>query len=376
MLILALALGWAGMYIGLQSFYYYHWVRTSSISHQTSHQPSRGASIVMVVHNEAESIAATLTGLLHQQYPTSLFEIILVDDHSDDQTAAIVQTPIFDRVRYFSLSDHPAFIHPPAYKKSGINLGVTKALFDTIIVTDADCTHHPVWLASVMQQFDNTGVVFQASPVILSPSTSMIGKMQEVEQLILMLVTGAGIRSGLHDLANGANMAFDKKAFERVGGYEGNLEYASGDDLFLIEKMRAAYPDRIDFFGSLQGVVYTGAKKNWRDLLRQRLRWAGKNKGLQRKTILNIWRGIGLYHVIMLGLLLSAICSLITWWPLMIMLIAKWIADYLLIRSAASFFGRSSLLRFFIPLQVMYTGYILLLGWSLTTGRQADWQRK
>lgn len=60
--------------------------------------------------------------------------------------------------------------------------------------------------------------------------------MQEVEQITLMLITGAGITSRIHDIANGANMAFRKSAFRDVNGYEGNMQYASGDDMFLIEK--------------------------------------------------------------------------------------------------------------------------------------------
>ena len=203
----------------------------------------------------------------------------------------------------------------------------------------------------------------------------MLEKMQEMEQLILMLITGSGITSGLHDLASGANMAFKKSAFLAVKGYEGNEQYASGDDMFLIEKMRKAFPGEIGFVKSLDATIYTPGKKSWSSLFSQRLRWAGKNKGLENKTINRIWFFVGLYHVVLILSLLAALFHFISPWPFITLLCVKWTVDYMLVATSAAFFKKTYLLKYFVPLQILYTYYVLSLGVMLMIGKKGDWQR-
>jgi hypothetical protein len=238
----------------------------------------------------------------------------------------------------------------------------------------ADCMHEGNWLRTIMYAFQHDAAVFMTAPVLLSPGKSMLEKMQETEQLTLMLITGAGITSALHDLANGANMAFRKSAFAQVNGYQGNEQYASGDDMFLIEKMRAAFPDKISFVKSTDATVYTSGKKDWASLLKQRLRWAGKNKGLGNKTINRIWVFVGAYQILLVVLLLTAIFHYTSSWPILIVFCAKWTADYMLIATAAAFFKRTSVLRYFVPLQFYYTYYILRLGLMMILGKKGDWE--
>ncbi len=375
MIILWIALGFSLVYLLLQINYLYNWYITPKVEVPANFIPTEGVTIVIVVHNEERSIGACLQGILSQNYPEHLFEIIVIDDDSTDATSAIVNGFDHDIISQYQLSDFPEYIKAPAYKKSGITLAVDKAKFDTIMITDGDCTHPKDWIRTLIYTFHQNKVVFLTAPVILMPGRTMLEKMQEVEQLTLMLITGAGITSRIHDLANGANMAFRKSTFRDVNGYEGNMQYASGDDMFLIEKMRLAFPDNICFVKSLEATVYTTGKKDWASLIKQRLRWAGKNKGLQRKAISRIWMFVGAYHLLFALSLIGSLTGIVSPLPFIVLFIIIWFSNFLVISTASAFFQRTSLLKSFVPLQFLYTFYILRLGLMMAIGKKGDWAR-
>lgn len=369
-----MAWGFAALYMGLQGYYLYHWIKSPVYKPTIKAEIKTGASVIIIARNESGSIQACLKSLLHQSFPKELYEIIIIDDHSNDDTIDKIRELQNGQIQCFRLRDYPEYIYEPAYKKSGITLGIDKSRFETIIVTDADCLFGEDWLHTTLDSFLHSNSVFQTGPVILSKGDTLLEKMQEAEQLTLMLITGAGISSGLHDIASGANMVFSKDAFRKVKGYQGNYHYASGDDMFLIEKMRTAFPTQISFLKSAQAAVYTGSKKTWDSLIQQRLRWAGKNKGLDRRVIKNLWSFVGLYHLFLILTFATAVFALTPWKPFLILLVGKWLADYFVINSAAAFFHRSDLVRLFVPLQTMYFGYIIRLSLAMGLGKKGDWR--
>jgi glycosyltransferase involved in cell wall biosynthesis len=374
MLAIWIALGLSSVYLFLEVYYLLQWNQLEEIQVPATFEGTSNVTIVIVAHNEAESIGPCIQDLLAQEYPQPLFKISIIDDHSTDQTKEEILKIPDDRVTYFSLRDFAEFIHPPAFKKSGIALAVHKSESSYIVVTDADCQHPKQWLRTILFQLEENKACFQTAPVLLSGGTTLIEKMQELEQLVLMLITGAGIRSGLHDMANGANMAFTKEAFLDVNGFDGNYQYASGDDMFLIERMRLRYPTQISFAKSISAAVFTFPKKNWSDLLQQRIRWSGKNKGLAHKTIQNIWIFVGLVHVFLILFLILAALQLISWSPFFLLLISKWVADFLLMARASSFFKRTEVLSYFLPLQILYSYYVFGLGIAMISGKKGDWR--
>ncbi len=373
MLVIWIAWSFAILYACLQGYYLYHWHKTAEYSPSTDNKIFEKVSVVIIARNESAHIQACIKSILNQSLSNDFYEIIIIDDHSKDDTFEKVCEIANDQIQYFRLKDYPEYIYEPAYKKSGITLAVDQAKYNNIVVTDADCIHDKDWLDTTLRSFVANDLVFQTGPVILTNDNSLLEKMQEVEQLVLMLVSGAGITSGWHDIASGANMIFSKEAFKNVNGYESNYQYASGDDMFLIEKMRTAYPNQVSFLKSTHAVVRTDGKKTWNELIRQRLRWAGKNKGLKSKMIKNIWSFVGLYHFFLAITFVTAVFALTPWKPFLILLIIKWLADYFVINHAATFFKRADLVRLFVTLQILYFFYILRLSLAMLMGKREDW---
>ena len=312
MVILAVSILFAFTYLWLQLYYVFHWLKIPILTFPKNDQPARGVSIIVVAHNEETSINDCIKSILQQDYPPHHIDLIIIDDRSSDQTHSIVNNISHPSIRIFQLTDFPEFIHAPAFKKSGIELGVHLSKHDLIVVTDADCVHEPLWIKTILYTQESLDADFLTGPVLIKGKNSMLTKMQQKENLVLMLITAAGIKSHLHDIANGANMAFKKIAFQQTQPYKDNYEFPSGDDMFMIEKIRQ-HSDQISFIKSKHAVVITSGKGDWNSLIKQRIRWAGKNKGLQKQTISKVWAFVGLYHLVMLLLLLYGFFNHIAW---------------------------------------------------------------
>lgn len=370
---MSVAIVLAFIYVSLQIFYLYNWLKTSSTLVPKNYAPTTGLSVVVVAHNAGNTIEKCIQDILNQNYPPTLFEIIVVNDRSTDSTQDIIQKINQGQVRLINLADHPEFMHSPAFKKSGIELGVQHSLNDWIVVTDADCTYRRDWLRTIAYVKKSGDAVLITAPIQLEGMENFFAKMQQMETLAFMVITAAGIRSGLHTIANGANMSFSKIAFLQINGFEGNYHYASGDDMFLIEKMKKHFPGRIGFLKSPTAVVSTPAKKNWKSLIQQRLRWASKNKGLQSPVINMIWGFVGLYHIALVISLILPFITDISLMPFIILFVPKWILDFIIIQNASFFFNHKPFQGNTIVLQFLYTLYVLRLGWNMMLGRKGDW---
>src|SRR5689334_9563487 len=166
MIFLVIALLLAILYMAIQFQYIYYWKKIVPVSVPKEFIPSKAVSIIIVARNEGDTIANCLQGILSQNYPEHLFEIIVVDDHSEDDTVNKILSFKNDRVHLLRLSEYKEYIHPPAFKKSAITLGVSKATSAIILVTDSDCYHSPEWLTTVVFAMEQENAVFQASPVL------------------------------------------------------------------------------------------------------------------------------------------------------------------------------------------------------------------
>lgn len=92
-----------------------------------------------------QNIKACLDSIVAQSYPAHLFEVIVIDDHSEDDTAAIIKTYADKNVHLISLKDHVKD-RINSYKKKAIEIAVAQAKGTLIITTDADCILPKDWL--------------------------------------------------------------------------------------------------------------------------------------------------------------------------------------------------------------------------------------
>ncbi len=247
-------------------------------------------SVVIPARNEENNIGPCLDALLQQDYPAAVTEIIVADDHSTDQTAAMVRSR---GVKLLTMKPLPE--GTVAFKKAALTAAIASANGDTIISTDADCIAPPSWIRLLIHVKQTTNAVMVAGPVRMRYSKSFLSKFQSLDFAILQGITAASVHEGFHSMGNGANLAYAKEAFNAVGGFSGVDDIASGDDMLLMHKISKAFPGRIAYAFSPDAIIDTKPEADWKSFFRQRIRWASKATKYDDKRIFQVLL-LGLCH--------------------------------------------------------------------------------
>jgi len=353
-----LTLLYAGLLIAYR--YWYHQLRNfeplpaSHLSTTFTH-----FSIVIPARNESANIKACIDSILAQNYPINCFEVIVIDDFSEDDTAFIVSSmqALHENVRLLKLSDFFKQEEIQSFKKKAIEKAVVHAKGDWIITTDADCIVPPNWLSLYHQYIIKESPVFVAAPVMFIPEKTVLNTFQVLDFLALQGITAAAVGAGKHSMSNGANLAFEKSAFIAVGGYQGVDQIASGDDMFLMHKMKKTLSNRIGYLFHPDAIVLTKAMPYWKDLIMQRIRWSSKARFYDDESIFWVLLLVYLYNFVFLILLLSGQYQL-----LCISLAFKTFFELYFLDSVSRFFKLQPSLQYFILFQPLHIAYTIIAG--------------
>lgn len=320
-------------------------------------------SVVIAARNESGQITRLLKKLAKQDYPSDRLEVIIVDDHSRSSSFRAVDRMLrekgFQNFRVISLK----LLGLPGSKKNAISFGVMDANGELVLATDADCVPGKGWLRSYSRAFRASGATMLAGPVLLEPLKGFVGAFQELEFLSLVGSGAGAVAAGLPVFCNGANMAFKRLAFSEVRGYEGNEKYASGDDVFLLHKIKKRYgAGAIRFLDDRDAIIYTQGKDNWKEFLEQRIRWASKTRGYSDFFTKTLAVSVFSINLVMPVLLIAGIFK-----PLVLVFFAglfilKMMADLPILHGITGFAGRRKLLWGFLLFEVVYIPYVIYVG--------------
>lgn len=336
--------------------------------------PSTFTTVLVPARNEENNIVACLQSILNQNFSKEHFEIIVIDDHSEDETIKMVENLNSPQISVIKLSDYPE-IKGQHYKKTAINLGIEKAKGDLIITTDADCLASHDWLQLLVSFYEKKNAKFIAAPVNFHHEKNTFERFQSLDYVGMMGVTGAGIFSKKLSLCNGANLAYDKKSFLSVYGFGGIDKIASGDDVLLLEKFQKAFPDDIYFLKNSLVAIHTTAKPTLQSFINQRLRWAAKTSHYQNKNtvLLQTWVGAFSFGIVF-SLFLIPFLGIFAVRLFVYAIFFKTVIDYFYLRKMTSFFDRNDLMRHFIAAQVWHLLYIVLVGAGSFFVKKIKWK--
>jgi cellulose synthase/poly-beta-1,6-N-acetylglucosamine synthase-like glycosyltransferase len=342
-------------------------------------------SIIIPARNEDANIENCIQSILQNNYPTTLFEILVVDDHSEDNTANIVKKYEQQNVKLISLKD---FVKDKinSYKKKAIEVGIAQASGKLIITTDADCIVPNTWLQTIASFYEEKKTAFIAAPVLIDCGWSFIQIFQSMDFMTLQGITAAVVHKKQMTMCNGANMAYERAVFYEVGGFAGIDNIASGDDMLLMHKIYKQYPDRVLFLKSKEAIVKTAPVNTIKQFFNQRIRWASKADKYDDKRILPVLILVYFFNCLMLALPIVALfnnaqysmfnvqCSMLGFWLWMFLL--KTLAELFFLFPVASFFGKKSMLWFFPLLQPFHICYTILAGWLGKFGKYTWKERR
>jgi cellulose synthase/poly-beta-1,6-N-acetylglucosamine synthase-like glycosyltransferase len=328
--------------------------------------PRTKVSIIVAARDEEANINKTIDDLIAQQYPKALTEIIIIDDHSTDRTAEIVLNYADRNVKLIKLNEDRAL---NSYKKKAIQTAIGTCSGDLIITTDADCRMGPNWLGTIVNLYEEKNYKMISSPVAYFQEKSFFERLQSLEFLYLIGLGASTIGNKQPSTCNGANLAYEKKTFYEVGGFQGIDDLASGDDELLLHKIAAKYPDQIGFLKNREAIVYTHAKETLGAFIQQRKRWASKSTRYKNKAIIVLGVLIWIFNLSILanfiaGFFIPGFLA-ITFYQLLF----KMVLETLFLWDVTGFAKRRSLLILIPVLNVLHVIYMVYIGIAGNSGK-------
>jgi cellulose synthase/poly-beta-1,6-N-acetylglucosamine synthase-like glycosyltransferase len=321
-------------------------------------------SVIIPARNEEDNIAKCLQSVLHQTYPSNLFEVIVINDHSTDNTVPVIQQfqqqhPNLKLLHLHELVTDPAL---NSYKKKAIEQAIKISKGDWIVTTDADCIVTPRWLSMFASFINKTGALFVAAPVKFTNTGSFVSIFQCLDFITLQGITAASVSNSYHSMCNGANLAYNKQVFFEVGGFFGIDNIASGDDMLLMHKIYKKYRRQVKFLLSKDVIVETEPMPDWKSFFNQRIRWASKADKYEDKRIIFVLVSVYLFNGSFIALPFLAFWYPYVWIYWLALVAGKTIVELQFITPVARFFSEQKLLRWFPIMQPVHILYTVIAG--------------
>lgn len=302
--------------------------------------PKTKFSIIVPFRDEAENLPILLASLAKLNYPIELFEVILVDDFSEEEFSIPLSYRAQSRDNIQIINNIRVSNSP---KKDAIVAAMQIVNTDWIITTDADCTVNANWLLTLDNYIQLHDVAMIAGAVTYDCANSFLHHFQQLDLASLQGATigSFGINKGF--MCNGANFAYTKSYFQELNGFEGNDGIASGDDVFLLQKAIAKSTEKVHYLKTQNNIVITKSLNDWKSLFYQRVRWASKTSSYQS----TFGKGLGvLVFAGNLGLIVGVgywVLGVIPFQNIVLLFLLKFLVDTVLIYKANYFLTKTKI---------------------------------
>jgi cellulose synthase/poly-beta-1,6-N-acetylglucosamine synthase-like glycosyltransferase len=291
-------------------------------------EPKINISVIVAAKNEEQNTPALINSLSNQSYPPDLFEVIIIDDGSTDNT--------YDRAVELSKE----FQNYTAYKvltkkfpgkKGALQFGIEKAVNPFILITDADCKPEKNWIKSFALKFD-LGSEFIIGTAPFVQHKSFVNKISCFENLRTHLLTLGMANIGMPYSAAARSFGFKKESFEKLSGYMNTLDTISGDDDLLLREA-VKHKMKIDVVAEKDSFVYSEAPKSFSEYLSQKTRHikTSFHYVFIHKVFLAVW------HLINLFMLFSPVLMIISS-KFLLLFFVKIFGDIYLVSSTRKYF--------------------------------------
>jgi cellulose synthase/poly-beta-1,6-N-acetylglucosamine synthase-like glycosyltransferase len=304
-------------------------------------------SVVIAVRNEAKNLTALLNDLVAQDYPHNKLEVIVVDDRSTDNSWKIIQTFSRDYLNFkgIQITIKSKTMTP---KKFALTQGISTAIGEIILSTDGDCRVPATWVSSMTAKLgNNVGIVSGFSSIQTKHNYFHI--FQKIDFLALMISNAGALGAGFSWAGTGQNLAYKKKYFEKIDGFNPVSKSISGDDIYLIQSISKI--KKVAFNLDKKGAVSTLPVDSLSQFINQRIRWSSNATGqfFSRKWFLLFLSSVFLLNI---SILLQIIVGTFSMSLLMIIFI-KLIIDGLLM------FTGSRTLKMSVPIPMFIVWFII-----------------
>ena len=237
-------------------------------------------SVIIAARNEEDNLPLLLGDLIQQTIPDEKLEIIIANDRSTDNTVSIVESfvlryPFINLINILELSDH---MRP---KKYALTQAIKASKGEIIVSTDADCRVPKTWVLNMATSVKNSGAITVGFSKVACKN-HFFHQYQMIDFLGLMVINAGANGLGLNWGGSGQNLAYRKKDFNAIDGFEPVKDQTSGDDLYLVQKISKINP--AVFNVDPESFVSTLPVKSIGDFISQRTRWSSNSKAFAMET--------------------------------------------------------------------------------------------
>jgi len=317
-------------------------------------KPYEMVSVVVAVRNEEADILKLLHCLIQQDYPKSNFEVIIVNDHSEDKTQEIINS-------FISLNpggNIKLIVSKSEGKKNALSEGLAIARGGLILTTDGDCEMGPKWISRMVSYYQSAKPSLIIGPVVHTHKNGFLQQFYTLD-FVSLVASGAGSAGiGKPIMGNGANLAFERKGVPVVS--EGD-QHVSGDDVFLIQHLvKTKGAKSIHFIRDPEAIVNTRPPTSFKRFFNQRIRWASKAKSYNSRWAVLVALAVFLFNFLLVVTLLS---GLFTSWMVVIFglfILFKFLIDLPLLSEFTGFISNRKIMKFLPLFELIYPFYIVL----------------
>jgi len=371
---------------------------------RSAHGPSQVAecegkplfvSVIVAARNEEENLARCLKSLLDQTYPKELYEVILVDDNSTDNSVSIARSFARkdDRVKLLSTKKY----HNLTGKQHALDTGIRASKGRIILTTDADCKPPPRWIEDTVREFDpDVGLVagysvfeengselfekkleqkfrsslFQrlADDGILQRTFTELQLLELLSQYIFSI---GSMSQGVAWTCTGNNLAYRREVYDELGGYE-TLGLTGLEDNMMLQWVGKNSKWKVK---PVCNVVYTKPVRTVSRFFAQRIRWASSSLQYRLPLVafLVVAYGLNLALPFLIGL---SVLGIISYKEFIVFLSLKIVPEFLLVLKGLTLFNKTGLIKYFPLAQPLHVMYILICGIHGLSGKFAWRGRK
>jgi cellulose synthase/poly-beta-1,6-N-acetylglucosamine synthase-like glycosyltransferase len=370
-----LSLSLAFIYAYFFVLYIKHWHSLPYFPKKDGFVPKTLISVLIPARDEEDNIVQCIQSIVQGNYPEHLFEIIVIDDHSEDSTPQCVRDFGQHNVRLIELKHYVKLGENQPFKKRAIEAAIGEANGDLIVTTDGDCIASDNWLHLIAQFYETQDKRFIAAPVNFYDEKSFFERFQSLDYIGMMGITGAGVQGHFTHMCNGANLAYEKKLFFEVEGFKGIDHVASGDDMLLMQKIAQFFPETLGFLKNAEATVFTKAKPNLKEFFSQRMRWASKSSSYTEGfTVFQLGAVFVFCSNIVFNLLLSVFFDYRLFVLVGLQMLIKISFDYIFLRTITRFFSRQDLMSSFLLSQFVHLFYIIFVGLRSNVKKSYIWK--
>ena len=329
------------------------------------YKPSK-ISVIIPFRDEEDNLFKCLASLQKQNFDRSSYEVILVNDHSTDKSVQIVESFIAStdiNIRLTALTNTET-------KKAALKHGINLASYTIIATTDADCVLPVNWLQNISLHFTGNNSML-LGPVMFLKMPGFLAAFQILDMLALQGVEFGALGFNKPILNNAANLSYSVASYKNVDGLD-SFNTPSGDDIFLLEKFKFRN-QKIEGLLSNDFIVETKPEPTLLSFLNQRVRWASKSKYYKDKLLLLFSGLVLIQNILLLFIYLGLLFVENHRFTFLILLLTKWLIDFILLFLVASFFKRKSTMFYFIPVQFVYPIYVIIV-WIASISLKFEWK--